>query len=105
LIILVFLEIFWVYLKISRQTVSKKSIGLVIGSTMVAVEKRIWKLRAVISYEQQKKLKVEKSYFGIIIEIVFVRIAINGSTIILSWGLNIRSVLDAKIVRNRKSTA
>jgi hypothetical protein len=72
---------------------------------MVAVEKRIWKLRAVISYEQPKKLKMEKSYFGITIAITFVRIAINGSTIILSWILYIKSVPNANIKKNLKSIA
>ena len=36
--------------------------------------------------------------------IVYVQIAINGSTIILIWGYNIRSVPSAKIAENQKST-
>jgi len=72
---------------------------------MVVVEKIIWKLRVLMCYEPQRKSKMEKNYIGIIIVIVFVLIAINGSTFILSWGYNIRSVPSAKIVENEKSTA
>ncbi len=101
--ILIHSEIFWVNRIISRQVVSKK-IGLDIGSTMVVVEKRIWKLRVVICYEPQRKLKMEKNYIGIITVIIYVRIAINGSTTILIWGYNRRSVPSAKIAENQKTT-
>jgi len=66
--------------------------------------KQNWKLRAVMYYKQWRKSNVEKSYFGIIIVIVFVLIAINGSTFILSSGYNIRSIPSAKILENQKST-
>jgi len=97
-------EIYWLYQIISRQAVSKKSIGLVIGSTMVVVEKIIWNLRVLMCYEPQKQLKMEKNYIGIITVIVSVQIAINGSTPILNWGYNIKSVPSAKIGENQEST-
>jgi hypothetical protein len=71
---------------------------------MVVVEKRIWKLRVVMCYKPQRQLKMEKNYIGIITMIVSVQIAINGSTTILIWGYNIRSVPSAKITENQKST-
>jgi len=54
-------------------------------------------------YEPQKQLKMEKNYIGIITVIVSVQIAINGSTPILNWGYNIKSVPSAKIAENLKS--
>jgi hypothetical protein len=46
----------------------------------------------------------EKNYIGIITMIVSVQIAINGSTTILIWGYNIKSVPSAKVAENQKST-
>jgi hypothetical protein len=71
---------------------------------MVVVEKRKWKLRVLICYEPQRQLKMEKNYIGIITVIVSVQIAINGSTTILIWCYNIKSVPSAKIAENQKST-
>ena len=55
-------------------------------------------------YEPQRQLKLEKNYIGIITMIVSVQIAINGSTTILIWYYNIKSVPSAKIAENQKST-
>ena len=71
---------------------------------MAVVEKIIWKLRVFMCYEPQKQLKMEKNYIGIITMIVSVQIAINGSTTILSWGYNIKSVPSTKVAENQKST-
>jgi len=58
----------------------------------------------LICYEPQRQLKMEKNYIGIITVIVSVQIAINGSTTILIWCYNIKSVPSAKIAENQKST-
>jgi hypothetical protein len=47
---------------------------------------------------------MEKNYIGIITVIVSVPISINGSTTILIWGYNVRSVPSAKIAENQKGT-